>query len=125
MAVTHPTAIRNDIADLIVGKIDAGGAGSIEFQTSASGVIATLAFSATAFGNAASGIATAAGIADDDDCEPGTVSKFVVKSGAGTTIFEGSVVASGGSGGDIVLSSTSIGDGDTISISALTYEAPN
>ena len=124
MAVTHPTAIRNDIADLIVDKIDDGGAGSIEFQTSASGVIATLAFSATAFGAAASGIATAGSIADDTDCEPGTVTKFVVKSGAGTTIFEGSVGATGGSG-DIVLSSTAIGDGDTISISALTYEAPN
>lgn len=125
MAVTHPTTVRNDIADLIVDKIDDGGAGSIEFQTSASGVIATLTFSATAFGAAASGIATADSIADDQDCEQGTVTKFVVKSGAGATIFEGSVVASGGSGGDIVLSSTAIGDGDTISISALTYEAPN
>ena len=130
MAVTHPTAIRNDIADLIVDKIDVGGAGSIEFQTSASAVIATLTFSATAFdasgstGGNAAGVATAASIGDDNDCNPGTVTKFVVKSGAGTSMFDGRVVATGGSG-DIVLSSTAIGDGDTISISALTYEAPN
>jgi len=124
MAVTHPTAIRSGIANHVCAQINTGGAGSIEFQTAASGVVATLAFAATAFTAAAGGIAAAASIADDDDCNPGTVSKFVVKSGAGTTIFQGSVVATGGTG-DIVLSSTSIGDGDTISISALTYEAPN
>jgi hypothetical protein len=124
MAVTHPTAIRNDIANLIVDKIDAGGAGSIEFQTSASAVIATLAFSATAFDAAANGVAAAASITDDTDCEPGTVAKFVVKSGGAATIFEGTVTATGG-GGDIILSSVAIGDGDTISISSLTYEAPN
>jgi len=124
MAVTHPTAIRNGIANHVVDQIDTGGAGSIEFQTSGSAVIATLAFSATAFGAAASGIATAASITDDTDCEPGTVAKFVVKNGSAATIFEGTVTATGGAG-DIVLSSVAIGDGDTISISSLTYEAPN
>jgi len=124
MAVTHPTAIRNDIADLIVDKIDTGGAGTIVFETSGSAEIATLTFSAPAFGDAASGIADAASITDDTNCNAGTVSQFKVVSGAGTTIFTGSVVATGGTG-DIVLSSVAIGAGDTISISSLTYEAPN
>ena len=125
MAVTHPTTIRNDIADLIVDKIDNGGAGSIEFQTTASAVVATLTFSTTAFGNAANGVAAAESIADDTDCEPGTVSKFVVKSGAGATVFQGDVSDTAANTGDIILSSVIIGDGDTISISSLTYEAPN
>ena len=126
MAVTHPTDVRNDIADLVVDKIDAGGAGTIQFQdgSQSDSDIATLTFSATAFGGAANGIATAAAITDDTDCNAGTVSKFTVLSGAGDSCFTGSVTATGG-GGDIILSSTAIGQGDTISISSLTYEAPN
>ena len=126
MAVTHPTDVRNDISDLVVDKIDAGGAGTIQFQdgSQSDSDIATLTFSATAFGGAANGIATAAAITDDTDCNAGTVSKFTVFSGAGDSCFTGSVTATGG-GGDIILSSTAIGQGDTISISSLTYEAPN
>jgi len=126
MAVTHPTDVRNGIADLVVDLIDAGGAGTIQFQDGSSGDsdVATLTFSATAFGAATGGVATAAAITDDTDCNAGTVSKFTVFSGAGDSCFTGTVTATGG-GGDIILSSTSIGSGDTISISSLTYEAPN
>jgi hypothetical protein len=127
MAVTHPTAIRNDIADLIVDKIDVGGAGTIVFETSGNAEIATLTFNTTAFdaaGTASAGVATAASITPDTDCNAGTVSQFKVVSGGGDTIFTGSVTATG-NGGDIILSSVAIGAGDTISISALTYEAPN
>ena len=126
MAVTHPTAVRNDIADLVVDKIDTGGAGTIQFQDGgqSDSDIATLTFSATAFGAASNGVATAAAITDDTDCNAGSVTKFTVFSGAGTALFTGSVTATG-NGGDIILSSTAIGAGDTISISSLTYEAPN
>lgn len=126
MAVTHPTDVRNGIADYVVDLIDAGGAGTIVFQNSSvnDSDVATLTFSATAFGAASNGVATAATITDDTDCNTGTVDKFTVFSGAGDSCFTGSVSAPGG-GGDIILSSTSIGNGDTISISSLTYEAPN
>ena len=126
MAVTHPTDVRNGIADLVVDLIDAGGAGTIVFQdgSSSDSDVATLTFSATAFGAAANGIATADAITDDTDCNTGDVSKFTVFSGAGDSCFTGSVTTSG-SGGDIILSYTAIGNGDTISISSLTYEAPN
>ena len=126
MAVTHPVDVRNGVANYVVDLIDNGGAGSIVFQdaTQNDSDIATLAFSNPAFGGAASGIATAATITDDTNCNAGTVGKFTVFSGAGDSCFTGSVTATGG-GGDIILSSTSIGQGDTISISSLTYEAPN
>ena len=126
MAVTHPTDVRNDVADLVVDNIDAGCAATIVFQDGglSDSDIATLTFSATAFGAAANGIATAAAITDDTDCNAGDVTKFTVFSGAGDSCFTGSVTATGG-GGDIILSSTAIGKGDTISISSLTYEAPN
>jgi hypothetical protein len=126
MAVTHPTDVRDGIANYVVDLIDAGGAGTIVFQDGSQNDsdIATLTFSATAFGAATGGIATAATITDDTDCNAGTVSKFTVFSGTGDSCFTGTVTATG-AGGDIILSSTAIGSGDTISISALTYEAPN
>lgn len=125
MAVTHATAIRNTIADAVVDAIDAGvGAGTLELQTSGAVEVATLAFSATAFGAASSGVATAAAITDDTSATGGTITQFQIKNGSGTVIISGSVSASGG-GGDIVISSTSIGAGDTVSASSLTYTAPS
>ena len=126
MAVTHNTTVRNAVADVVVDAIDAGGAGSIVFQdgSQSDSDVATLSFSNPSFGAAASGVATANAITDDTDCNAGTVSKFTVYSGGAADIFSGSVTATGG-GGDIILSSVAIGQGDTISISSLTYEAPN
>lgn len=66
MAVTHPTAVRNAIADLVVDGIDAGAAaGTLEFQTAGSVEVATLTFSDPAFGAAAAGVATASAITSD------------------------------------------------------------
>lgn len=125
MAVTHATAIRNTIADAVVDAIDAGvGDGTLELQTSGAVEVATLTFSATAFGAASSGVATAAAITDDTSATGGTITQFQIKDGSGTVIISGSVSASGG-GGDIVISSTSIGAGDTVSASSLTYTAPS
>lgn len=121
MAITHSTTIRNAIADLVVDAIDAGGAGTLEFQTSGDVEVATLTFSATAFGAASSGTATADTITSDTSATGGTVAKFVVKSGGDATIFSGAVATSGS---DINLSSLSVGSGDTVSISSLTYSAP-
>jgi len=123
MALTHTTAIRNGIADYVVDAIDGGtGAGTLEFQTSGDVEVATLSFSATAFGAAASGTATAATITDDTNATGGTVAKFVIKDGDGTEIFQGTAGDVGTE--DIVLSSASIGAGDTVSCSSLTYSAP-
>ena len=121
MAITHSTTIRNAIADLVVDAIDTAGPGTLEFQTSGDAEVATLTFSATAFGAASSGTATAAAITSDSDATGGTVAKFVVKSGTPADIFSGAVSTSGS---DINLSSLEVGAGDTVSISILTYSAP-
>ena len=121
MSITHSTTIRDGIANLVVDAIDAGGAGTLEFQTSGDVEVATLTFAATAFGASSSGTATAAAITSDTDATGGTVAKFVVKSGGAATIFSGAVSTVGS---DINLSSLTVGAGDTVSISALTYSAP-
>ena len=125
MAVTHSDTIRNGLANLVVDAIDtAGGAGKILFTTgsaSNTGVIATLTFAATAFGDAGAGTnpvgrCTANAIVPDTD----TVAFFHVQTFGSADIFSGSVSQVGG-GGDIVLSSVVIGAGDTISITSLNY----
>ena len=52
MAVTHPVAVRNSIANLVVDGIDAGaGAGKLLITTTSTGTtVATLTFSDPAFG---------------------------------------------------------------------------
>ena len=125
MAVTHPAAVRNTIADTVVDLIDAGaGAGTLEIQTGGSVEVATLTFSDPAFGNAAAGVATAAAITSDTNATGGTAAQFVIQDSNSTAVINGSVTATGG-GGDIQLSSVAIGAGDTVQITSLTYTAPN
>lgn len=126
MALTHTTSTRNTIADAVVDLIDGGAGdaqGDLVFMTSGDVEVATLNMSATAFGAAASGTATAAAISDDTNATGGTIAKFKLQNKANTEILRGSVTATAG-GGDIELSSVSIGAGDTVSVSSLTYSAP-
>jgi hypothetical protein len=122
MTVTHPNLIRSGIADHVVDQLNGG---TIEFQATLGGsAIATLTFGSPAFGDAVDGIATAEDITPDTDCNPGTVTKFQVKTSGSAVVFQGDVSTTG-NGGDIILSSTGIGEDDTLSISSLTYEAPD
>jgi hypothetical protein len=122
MAVTHATTVRTAIADLVVDLIDAGaGAGTLEFLTSGDVEVATLTFSDPAFGAASSGTATASAITSDTSATGGTVAKFRTKDSNGNVVFLGAVSTSGS---DINLSSLSVGVGDTVAISSLTYSAP-
>lgn len=125
MAIVHSTATRNGIADYVVDQIDTGtGAGTLEFQTAADAEIATLIFSATAFGAAAAGVATAAAITSDTTANAGTIAKARIKKGtSGVEVLNCSVTATGG-GGDIQLSSVVISAGQTVAVSSLTYTAP-
>lgn len=123
-AVTHPTAVRNAIADLVVDRIDAGaGAGTLEFQTSGDVEVATLTFSDPAFGSASVGVATASAITSDLIATGGTIAKARAKDSDGTEVFACSVTATGG-GGDITLNSVVVSAGQQVSTTSLTYTAP-
>lgn len=123
--LTHNAATRNIIADAVVDLIDGGtGAGTLNFYTANGGtLLATLTFSATAFGSATGGVATAAAITPDTNTTAGTVTWFEVHDGDGTLIFEGDVTSDDVGTGAIQLSSTTLGSGDTLSVSSLTYTA--
>lgn len=124
MAVTHPTAVRNAIADLVVDKLDVGSGtaeGRLVFQTSGGAAVATLAFANPAFGAASGGVATANAITSDTNAAGGTTTKAELRDRDATPIVLCEVSTSGS---DINLSSVAIGATDTVSVSSLTYTAP-
>jgi hypothetical protein len=126
MAVTHPTAIRNLLADLVVDQIDLNTPpGKLVLQIAAGTVVSTLTFANPAFGTAASGTATANAIVADSSAvgNATAVSKGEIRQGGATPIVLFSVTATGG-GGDITFNSVNISAGQNVSITALTYAAP-
>lgn len=120
MTISHSSSTRNELADTIASEIGANGV--LEFQTSGGSEVATITFGSPAFGSASGGVITANSTTDDTNASGGTVSKFAIKKSGGSTVLTGTVTTPGG-GGDIELSSTSIGSGDTVSLTSLTYEA--
>jgi len=121
MAVTHSPATRNAIADAVLADIDIDvGAGNLEFQTSGSAEVATLPLSDPA-GVVAAEVLTFSAITSDTNSTGGTVDRFEIQSNGGGARVLGNVLTSGG---DINLSSLTVGATDTVSMSSLTYTAP-
>lgn len=126
MAVTHSTAARNAACNAVVDILDTGtgdAAGDLLIQTAGNSQVALLPLSNPAFGNASSGTATANAITSDTAAAGGTAAKAALRDRDNNQTILGSVTAAGG-GGDFIISNTSVGAGDTVSCSSLTYSAP-
>lgn len=124
MSVTHPTAVRDGMCNFVVDQLDEGTPpGTLVLQTSGDVEVATLTFSAAAFGASSGGTATAAAITSDTSATGGTIAKARLKNAVGTDKIICSVTATGG-GGDIQLNSVVVSAGQTVSMSSLTYSAP-
>jgi hypothetical protein len=122
-------------ANAVVDRLDAGsGPGTLvifgsvcpdDADDADSGTtLAVLTFGDPAFGNAAAGIATANAITADSSANAtGTARCFRAKDSDGNVVFQGTITTAG-NGGDIILSSTSVTSGQSVSITSLTYEQP-
>jgi len=125
MAINNiATSVRNSMCDAFVDAIDGGGgAGLWEIHSAAfAAKLGTCTFSATAFGSAASGVATAAAITDDSSADAtGTAAVMRVTTSTPATLYEGTVSTSGA---DLNLNTTSITSGDVISITSATITMP-
>lgn len=108
---------RNAAVNAVVDLLDGG---DVQFQTSGNVEVATCAFSATAFGAAANGVATANAISDDTSAAGGVIAHAHFRNSGGTELVQVTCTATGG-GGEITMPSLTVGVGDTIGISALTY----
>lgn len=130
MAITHSTAMRNTLADAVDNYINSTGsataAGLMVFQNAAGSVLAQIALENPAFGAASAGqvsLSMGAGKSSTNaqSSSDSTCTKFEIRERDGNAVIFGSV---GTTGSDINLSSTTIGTGDTVTISSLTYTAP-
>ena len=120
------TAARNAACDGVVDQIDTGaGTSHIRIYTAAfATLLAELDFAATAFGAAAAGVATAAAIVGEASAPAaGTAAVCRIVDKDGTTVYEGTVTATGG-GGDIELSNVVIAIADTVDITSMTVTMP-
>lgn len=124
MAVTHPAAIRNLMADLVVDQLDLNTPpAKLVLQTAAAAQVAALTFSNPAFGASSGGTATAGAITADSSAAAGTMTKGEMRQGGATPIVLFTVTATGG-GGDIQFNSVIVSAGQQVSVTALTYSAP-
>ena len=126
MAVTHPVAFRNTVADLVDSTLST--AAKLVFRLSGTAAspgtaVATLSFGNPAFGAASSGAITANSITSDTNAtgNASAVATATLETGAGTVVVHCAVAASGS---DINLSGgLTVGAGDTVACSSLTYTA--
>ena len=126
MAVTHPTAFRDAVADLVDSTLST--TAKLVFRLSGTAgspgtAVATLAFGNQAFGASSSGVITANAITSDTNAtgNASPVANATLETGGGTVVVHCAVAASGS---DINLTGgLTIGAGDTVSCSSLTYTA--
>ena len=124
---TLTTAARNAACNATVDLVDAGSTnpnGRLIFRTSGEVEVATLNFSATAYGAAIAGVATAAAIASDTSATGGVITLFTVEDRDNTEVFRGTVTAVGGGGDAEIAGGTTIGAGATVSCSSMTHDQP-
>lgn len=126
MSTTHSTAFRNTVADAHTTAL--GASPKLKFRLTGNvgapgTAVATLTMAATPFGAAASGVATANAIASDTNAtgNASAVATATLETSGGTVVSHCAVAASGS---DINMTGgLTIGVGDTVSCSSLTYTA--
>lgn len=126
MAVTHPVAFRNTVADLVDSTLST--TAKLVFRLTGTAAspgtaVATLSMSNPAFGAASSGVITASAITSDTNAtgNASAVATATLETGGGTVVVHCAVAASGS---DINLTGgLTVGAGDTVACSSLTYTA--
>jgi hypothetical protein len=133
VALTLPNDTRTAMCNTLVDRLDVSGTGSIEIRSgtrptsandAATGtVLATVVLQTTAFGAATNGTATLNDPPAVTGVAAGTATWFRALDGAGATVMDGSVVATGDTG-DLQLATTSISVGLTVDITGGTVSMP-
>jgi hypothetical protein len=128
------TAARNAACNGIVDLLDVGAAAAaLTVRTGApptnvadadSGtLLATLTFSDPAFGNAATGVATASAITNGTAVASGTAGHFRAKDSDANTIFQGTAGEAGDTP-DLVFDESAIVLGGVVAVSSFTVTVP-
>ena len=126
MSVTHPTAFRNTVADLVTSTLST--TAKLKFRLSGTAnapgtAVATLAMSNPVAPGASGGVLTFSAISSDTNAtgNASPVATATLETGGGTVVVHCAVAASAS---DINMTGgLTIGAGDTVSCSSLTYTA--
>lgn len=126
MALLLETGLRDALANEIDNFINAGTAPELVFETSGDVAVATIVLNATdAFGAAATGVITMADQPlSDTNAVGGIVAQFSIYqnvSQGAAKVLEGNVQVAGG---DINLSSLTVGATDTVELTTFTITVP-
>lgn len=126
MAITHSSAVRSVLADAFDNYINTTGttnAGALLRLRDSSTVIVEFELDNPAFGAAAAGVISGAGLPITAQAEAaGEVDNFVITDRDEATVLSGSVTGVGG-GGDIEVTNINIALNQDCSLDALTYTA--
>lgn len=128
MAIVLRESTRTDIADLVADEVDVGSTnsqGQLVFLQSNDNVVALVPLNNPAFGDASAGVATAdvSPQPQDTNTAGGTVAKFELQDRDESTVISGTAGDVGSE--DIVLTSATIGVGETLTLVSMTYTAPD
>lgn len=117
------TVLRNVLADAIDNEINTGvGTAELRFETSADAEVATISLQNPAFGSAAAGVITLAGVPLSDlSATGGTTAQASIYDRDATKQLEMTV---GTAATEIIISSTVIGATDQVDLTALTITVP-
>lgn len=124
MAVTHPTAVRNILADAFDAYVNTG-AGTAQLIVK-DGATTVVAFDLPnpAFGAASGGVLTMNGTPNTENAiaDGPSIDSFQIVNRDGTLAASGSITGPGG-GGDIEASNTNVADLQECELTSLTYAA--
>lgn len=119
LAVIAQNAACNATVDLLDG-------GTVEYQTAANAVVATLGLATPAFGDAAAGVADIEAVTPDANVagNANPITKAVFKASGGAIVFTVPVVQGAPGPGQIGLSSTTMNAGDEAKLTSFSYTQP-
>ena len=131
MALTLSVTARNAACDAVVDLLDTGATdatGDLTINADSAGapgtVLVTVNLQNPAFGNAASGTASANGLPlQGTVTNSGTAAWFVVRDRNNAEVFRGTVTATGG-GGDMEISNTSLTANETVQVQTFDVTMP-
>jgi hypothetical protein len=117
------TTMRDGLANAFDDVVNTGGGtANLKLETSGDVEVATFDFANPAFGAASTGVITLASVPiQDASATGGTVAQGSIYSRGGTKLSE-SVAAT--SGQEITVSSTTVGAGEVVTLTALTVTVP-
>lgn len=121
MALTHVTATRSSLADVVGDQLDSGFI--VLYLSDVTTEVATIPLGAAAFPASVDGSTTWANSPASDTDATGNasaVANFTLETSGSAEVLRGAV---GTSGSDLNLSSLTIANGDTVTITSFVYNA--